>query len=76
MMQPYQAANGQSGVTAFKIEPGAITLRFRNDGTYRYDATRPGPAHVAEMQRLARQGKGLNTYVNKYVRKDYAKKLS
>jgi len=75
-MQTYKGRDGRSGIEGFEIQPDAITLRFRSDGTYRYDATKPGLHHVHRMQRLARLGNGLNTYVNKYVRKNYAAKLS
>lgn len=32
-------------------------------------------ARVLEMQRLAECGKGLNIYINKYIRHDYAQRL-
>lgn len=74
-MRPYQDTDDESGVVAYRIGAGSITIRFRSGGTYLYDASAPGAAHVAEMQRLARAGDGLNTYINKYVRKNYAAML-
>ncbi|WP_246194413.1 hypothetical protein [Pseudoxanthomonas jiangsuensis] len=35
----------------------------------------PGAEHVLEMQRLADAGDGLNSYINRYVRDDYARRL-
>ena len=71
----YQSADG-SGVAAYETGPGWIIIRFHRGGTYRYDARNPGALHVTEMQRLADSGEGLNTYINKYVRDDYAERLA
>ena len=75
-MQRYKDAAGDSGVTAYAIDEHAITLRFKQGGTYRYDYGRPGRLKVEKMKALARRGKGLATYVNQHVRDHYAEKLS
>ena len=74
-LKPYRTADGDSGVAAYECGPGWIHVRFRRGGTYRYDSGHPGAPHVVEMQRLAEAGDGLNTYINRYVRDDYAKRL-
>lgn len=71
-MKPYQGSDGDSGIEAYECGPGWIAVRFRHGGTYRYDARHPGTGHVLEMQRLAAAGDGLNTYINRRVRGDYA----
>src|SRR5690606_36838641 len=71
-MKPYQGSDGDSGIEAYECGPGWIAVRFRHGGTYRYDARHPGTEHVLEMQRLAEAGDGLNTYINRHVRGDYA----
>ena len=73
-MQHY-AGGDASGVAAYACGPGWIHLRFHHGSAYRYDDTRPGAEHVHEMQRLADLGEGLNTYVNRYVRDNYARRL-
>jgi len=73
-MKRYQAG-GDSGVAAYESGPGWIDIRFHHGGTYRYDDRHPGLVHVLEMQRLADAGDGLNTYINRYVRDDYAERL-
>jgi len=75
-MQQYEDLNGDSGVTAYEIGSGLIIVQFSKGGTYLYNGSKPGAAHVSEMQRLAQAGNGLNAYINKFVRKDYAEKLS
>ena len=75
-MHPYGGPNGSSGVVAYLIDGDTITLRFVDRPTlYVYDADRPGVAAVQEMQRLAKRGKGLTTYINQHVRKNYALKI-
>jgi len=74
-MKRYASAAGDSGVAAYECGPDSITIRFHHGGTYRYDGRHPGSEHVIEMQRLAEAGVGLNTYINQYVREDYAARL-
>lgn len=75
-MHPYGGPNGSSGVVAYLIEGDSITLRFVDRSTlYVYDANRPGLAAVHQMQRLAKRGSGLTTYINQHVRKNYALKI-
>lgn len=62
-------------MVAYESGPGWIDIRFHDGGTYRYDDRHPGIVHVLEMQRLADAGDGLNTYINRYVRDDYAERL-
>jgi hypothetical protein len=75
-MQRYRDINGDSGISAYESGPGWIKIRFRDDGVYLYDDSSPGAAHVARMQALAQSGNGLNTYINKHVRGNYAARLA
>ncbi|UGB39017.1 hypothetical protein [Frateuria soli] len=75
-MPLYKDINGDSGVQAYDIGEGAITVHFEKGGSYLYTNASTGADHVAEMQRLAQLGDGLNAYINKYVRKNYALKLT
>lgn len=75
-MELYKDIDGDSGVAAFEIGEGWIKVQFLKGGTYLYDSAKPGQAHVEEMQRLARTGDGLNAYINKFIRKNFAAKLS
>lgn len=75
-MQKYDDIHGDSGIAAYEISSGSIAVQFSKGGTYLYNESKPGAAHVTEMQRLAQAGDGLNTYINKFVRKNFAKKLS
>ena len=73
-MQDYPNRSGSSGVRAFEIGPDFIIVRFADGGTYLYNHERPGWAKVERMKLLAKQGRGLATYINREAY-DYAKKL-
>lgn len=78
-MQLYKNLSGQSGVIAYEIGNDSIDVKFREiskDGssTYKYSRSHTGLHHVEQMKRLATAGLGLNSYINKNVRKLYASK--
>lgn len=74
-MQRYRNIDGHSGVTAYEIGAGWIRLRFVGGEAYEYTDQATGPEHVRNMQQLARAGEGLATYVSRFVREAYARKL-
>ena len=74
-MKPYRNRSGKSGVAAYESGEGFIRVRFVHDGTYEYTDTRPGRLHVSNMQTLAEAGIGLSTYISRFVRERYARKL-
>lgn len=75
-MQPYANLSGNSGVAEFEIGSGFIRIRFVNKSTiYTYDHTKPGQQHVSQMQSRAIAGRGLSTYIAKYIKGRYASKV-
>jgi len=62
-MKRYGNLSGTSGVVAYEERPGQIVVAFRGGELYRYTDQTAGARAVAEMQRLARAGKGLSTYI-------------
>ncbi|MCW3464831.1 hypothetical protein [Chitinophaga nivalis] len=74
-MQIYQNLDGASAVTSFLIGPDSITVEFNGDAAYLYDYDQPGSGAVEQMKTLALSGRGLNSYINKHVGKNYAAKL-
>jgi len=73
-MERYRNRGGDSGVAAYSIEEGAITVQFSDGWLYQYTNQSTGAANVSEMQRLARAGQGLNSYIRRIVRKGYSRK--
>ncbi|ADO46343.1 hypothetical protein [[Enterobacter] lignolyticus] len=74
-MEQYANLNGHSGVMRYEISEDAIEIIFNDRSTYLYNAEKPGVKAVAEMQRLARIGMGLETYIQRHVRSDYFRKI-
>jgi len=71
-MESYRNFGGDSGVDSFDIGDDYIDVKFT--GTfkkYRYSYRRAGRHHVEQMKMLARNGSGLNAYINKNVKNDY-----
>lgn len=75
-MPLYKDINGDSGVQSYEIGDGSITVHFERGGSYLYTNASAGAHHISEMQRLAQAGDGLNAYINRHVRKNYAQKLA
>lgn len=74
-METYKNLNGDSGVRAYEIGNDSITVEFKDGSAYLYNYTSAGSSNIEQMKTLAIAGSGLNSYINKNVRKLYATKL-
>ncbi|MDB5966321.1 MAG: hypothetical protein JWQ72_2821 [Polaromonas sp.] len=74
-MQRYRNLEGHSGVLAYQEAPGALAVKFVNGDIYIYTDWSTGRATVAQMVRLAQAGRGLSTFISRYVRERYARKI-
>lgn len=63
-MERYANLNGNSGVVAFEIGSTWIKVQFRTGSPYTYSYQKAGEIHVEKMKVLARNGRGLNSYIN------------
>jgi hypothetical protein len=70
-MVPYKNLSGNSGIIAYETGKTYIRVRFR-DGTYTYNYSSPGRKTVEVLKLLATKGKGLSTYISRFVRDNYA----
>lgn len=73
-MERYKNLGGDSGVVGFEIGEDSITVKFSDGWLYLYDSQRPGKAHVEQMKALAVAGRGLNSYISKTIKKNFARK--
>jgi hypothetical protein len=74
-MEHYKNIGGDSGVAGYEIGQGSITVQFKDGAAYLYTNQSAGSANISEMQRLAIAGQGLNSFISRAVRKNYAQKL-
>jgi hypothetical protein len=74
-MKRYKNLSGNSGVEAFELANDAITVRFHGGATYVYDYSVTGQAMVEQMKLLAEEGRGLSTFISRFVSDKYAAKI-
>ena len=75
----YRNANGNSSVWRWAIYASYIWIKFRNKATtargegenYRYSYTSAGINNVEYMKDLAKNGRGLNSFINRVVADNY-----
>ncbi len=72
-MQHYQNLSGKSGVSNYAISDDAILVEFRSGATYLYTEAQVGKTNFSAMQDLAKQGKGLSTFIAQQIRKTFMK---
>lgn len=60
-------SNAKSGIVGYVHTKTSITIKFANNDAYRYDLSNAlDKDKLSEMVKLAKQGKGLNSYLNKH----------
>ena len=74
-MERYRNRGGDSGIVAYEIGLDFITVKFSDRSVYLYTYQSAGRANIERMKRLAIAGEGLNSFINRRVRKRYARKL-
>jgi hypothetical protein len=74
-MRRYKNQSGQSGVVAYDIGAGSITIQFCGGDRYLYTVDSAGAANIAQMQRLAQAGLGLCSFISRVIRDQYERKL-
>lgn len=75
-MENYRNLGGTSGVKAFEIGTDFIKVKFSDNSIYLYNYRKPGSHHVENMKILAKNGSGLNSYINLNVKFSYDAKLA
>jgi len=73
-MESYANKGGTSAVVAYETTDDSITVRFRDGAGYVYTHASAGRDSVERMKELARDGQGLNTFINRVVKHSYARR--
>ncbi len=74
-MPLYKNSSRSSGIMAYTSYKDSIKIVFKDGETYLYSYESAGKKNIEEMKKLAAQGEGLTTYINKFVKERYEKKL-
>lgn len=72
-MELYKNNNGDSGVHAFECGSDYIRVRLSTGAEYLYTYRSAGVENIEHMKVLAKNGAGLNAFINRVVRKLYEK---
>lgn len=73
-MDHYKNLGGNSGVVGYETGPDFIRVQFSDGAVYLYTSTSAGSENIDTMKQLAVYGEGLNSFINRNVRKAYARK--
>lgn len=74
-MNYYKNLSGRSGISGYDIGEDKITVYFKNGSVYIYTNSSAGSKNVSQMKILAKNGNGLNSFINTTVRELYEKKI-
>lgn len=64
----YKNLGRDSGVRYYEIGDSFIRVKFDGFNAYTYSFKKAGVSHVKNMQALALNGRGLNSYINRHVK--------
>ena len=72
-MERYKNIGGNSGVVGYEIGSDFIKVKFESSGkVYLYDYASAGRDNIEHMKTLAKNGTGLNAFINRNVKKLYS----
>lgn len=74
-MKTYRDIDGDSGVSGYDYGPDWIQVMFKPGSVYEYTYASAGQTNIENMKRLADAGDGLNSFINRNVRKNYSRKI-
>ncbi|MFL5764991.1 MAG: hypothetical protein ACJ77K_13690 [Bacteroidia bacterium] len=74
-MIAYKKLSGNTGVSGYEILKDGIIIRFQDGRTYLYTNRSAGAIAIGQMKQLAAAGKGLTTFINRYVKEKYEKRI-
>ena len=75
-MERYKNRSGESGVVAYEIGRGSITVKFVGGEKYLYTDKSAGADNIALMKQLAQDGAGLSAFISQHVHDRYERKLT
>ena len=71
-MEKYKNKGGGSGIDSYENGTDFIIVMFLGGDEYTYNYEATGAERVEKMKLLAEKGEGLNSFIKKYVKGDYA----
>lgn len=75
IMERYQNFGGDSSAVAYEIGWDSIVVAFSDGSCYLYTYQSAGSDYIERMKELAVAGRGLNRFINTYVKYGYAARI-
>lgn len=72
-MTQYANKGRDSGILAYEISNSKISVKFSDGSIYHYSYDSAGQNNIEQMKKLAQQGEGLNSFINKHVKFKYVR---
>ena len=73
-MNRYNNLSGNSSILLYEIGDDRITVQYSDGTNYLYTNSKTGARKIEQMKRLAVQGHGLNSFIQKHAKTLYEKK--
>lgn len=73
-MERYLNLGGDSGVVGYETGSDFIRVQFSDGSIYLYTHSSCGGPNCERMKSLATVGEGLNAFINRHVKKGYARR--
>lgn len=74
-MERYANRGGDSNIAWCEIAATSRSVQFTDGPVYMYTYQSTGSVNIKHMKQLARSGQGLNSFINRSVRKAYVRRL-
>lgn len=74
-MIPYKNRAGNSGIRSYRTGVDYIDVEFIDGTVYTYTYASAGKPAIEKMKTLARQGRGLSTFISTTVKDKYSTKV-
>jgi len=71
----YKNLGRDSGIIGYDYSSDSVTVFFNTGAVYLYSIYSAGRANISHMISLAIAGHGLNAFINREVKKKYARRL-
>ena len=75
-MQTYQNLSGKSTIESYEFGKQRMVVQYKNGSAYLYDQAASGTMNLMIMKELAEIGKGLHTYISRFVDDKFHTQLS
>ncbi len=75
-MQKYQNLSGKSSIESYELGNNRIIVQYKNGSAFLFNQSYSGTLDLNIMKDLAQTGKGLSTFIQRFVGNGYWSQLN